>query len=313
MAHEKVLIVDDDTEFRSGLEDLVNEWGYEVVGANHGLDAWQLLLGEDGPRLTLIDWRMPGIDGVQLCRMIRKQSKEDYIYIILISVKDQNDEIVQGLFAGADDYITKPFFPQELKARIMGGSRILRMQRRLIRMREELRLRAASDPLTGIWNRAGILEILDNELNRSGRERRSLGLIMLDIDHFKKVNDTYGHVAGDVVLKKAVRCMQMAVRSYDALGRYGGDEFLVVVPGCNLEETAILAERIRLRLESMNSGMEEDPLAVTASLGVAAKESMMAPKSSTLIALADRALGRAKRRSRNSIELAGQLPKSMIS
>jgi len=198
----KVLIVDDDPVSRRLLQVTLGNSGYETVMAVDGAEALHALEQQDCPRLVVLDWIMPHLDGVEVCRAVRKRAIEPYLYIILLTVKGQQKEIVEGLEAGADDYVTKPFDLLELKARLRAGRRILELQEQLIASREQLRFEATHDAQTGLLNHEAILETLRKEVLRAQRERTPLGVIMVDIDHFKSVNDRYGHMAGDLVLRE---------------------------------------------------------------------------------------------------------------
>ena len=241
----RILIADDESVSRRMLQVLLGKWGYDVVTAEDGDAAWENLKSPDAPRMALLDWMMPGQNGVDVCRMLRKLRPEPYTYILLLTAKDAKESVVEGLESGADDYLTKPFNPQELKARIRVGLRLLDLEDNLVQAREAMRFKATHDTLTGVWNRGAILETLEREVWRSRREGPSLGVLIADLDHFKSVNDTYGHLAGDAVLREVTKKMQADVRPYDAVGRYGGEEFLVLLPGCSGSETRDKAERLR--------------------------------------------------------------------
>ena len=277
--------------------------GYEVVVACDGAEAEAVLEQEDAPKLAILDWMMPVMDGVELCREIRKRPERPYVYIVLLTAKDRRQDILQGLEAGADDYLTKPFDAQELKARVRAGRRILDLQDELIRAREALREQATHDNLTCLWNRAGVLDIMERELNRAQREGTPLGLIMADLDHFKGVNDTYGHLAGDAVLLEAARRMLSSVRPYDSIGRYGGEEFLVVLPGCDALDAVNHAERLRACISAEPIQTPQESIPVTLSLGVAAAEETIEADLDSLLRTVDAALYRAKNRGRNRVEL----------
>ena len=224
----KILIADDESVSRRILSGLLTKWGYEVVSVEDGNAAWEHLNTQDAPRLALLDWMMPGRNGVDVCRELRGHRPEPYTYVLLLTAKDAKESVVEGLESGADDYLTKPFHPQELKARLRVGLRLLHLEDTLVQAREAMRFKATHDALTGVWNRGSILEMLDREVNRSRRENTALGLLMGDLDHFKSINDTYGHLVGDSVLIEASRRMQSCVRAYDAVGRYGGEEFCLL-------------------------------------------------------------------------------------
>jgi diguanylate cyclase (GGDEF)-like protein len=300
----KVLIAEDDMVSRRLLEATLTRWGYEVMVTRDGVEAWQVLQGPDAPPLAILDWMMPGMDGVEVCRKVRQREQELYIYLLLLTTKGRKENIIEGLDAGADDYLTKPFDPHELQVRLRTGKRIVTLQAELIEAREALRIQATHDPLTGLWNRRAILEMLGNELARSRREGLPVAVAMADLDHFKRINDTYGHVVGDTVLCEAVSRMRALLRTYDAIGRYGGEEFLVVLPGCTSQDACKLAERLRSGIAQESVKIPGGAIDVTSSLGVAASDDISILDASALIRAADIALYRAKAEGRNRVELA---------
>lgn len=227
----RVLIADDDDVMRHILEASLTKWGYETVVARNGLEAWRILQANDAPRLAILDWIMPGMDGLEVCREIRKAEDTPYIYLLLLTAKHKREDVIAGMDAGADDYISKPFDPQELKVRLRAGRRILDLQAELVAARESLRYQATHDGLTGLLNRSAVLDTLRNELERANRQSIPLCLMLADFDHFKAINDTYGHTIGDAVLCEAARRMRSSIRTYDCVGRYGGEEFVFILPG----------------------------------------------------------------------------------
>jgi two-component system cell cycle response regulator len=300
----KVLIADDDMISRRLLEATLTRWGYEVIVTHDGAEAWDVLQKPTAPSLAILDWMMPGMDGVEVCRKIRQRTQEPYIYLLLLTTKGRKEHLIEGLDAGADDYLTKPFDPHELQVRLRAGKRIVTLQAELIEARENLRIQATHDPLTGVWNRRAIIEILSNELARSRREGPPMAAAIADLDHFKHINDTYGHMAGDVALCETVSRMRTLLRPYDAIGRYGGEEFLIVLPGCTAQDAIRLAERLRLGIGQEAVSISEGRVVVTSSLGVAASDTIAAPDATALIRAADAALYRAKACGRNRLELA---------
>jgi diguanylate cyclase (GGDEF)-like protein len=247
---------------------------------------------------------MPEMDGVQVCRNVRKEKKEPYIYVLLLTAKDEKEDLATALNSGADDYIAKPFDQLELQARLRAGRRMIELHTELISMREALRIQALRDGLTELWNRSAIFDILQRELARATRQFSPVGVLMADLDFFKKVNDTYGHLAGDKVLRAVAEAMSSSVRSYDSVGRYGGEEFVLVMPGCDVETAVIAAERIRSCICEKSLEISGGPLSITISIGVAVTDGTrdMAPEA--IIRMADMALYRAKERGRNCVELA---------
>ena len=300
----RVLIADDDIISRAVVKALLLKWGYEVMEVGDGNQAWNILKDKDSPHLVLLDWMMPGMDGLELCRCLRQSGNNTYHYIILLTGRDSKEDIIGGLNAGADDYITKPFMPEELEVRLRVGKRILDLQQSLKEALEVQRYQAQHDRLTGIFNHVEILNILEKELDRAGRQNGNLAVIMGDLDHFKKVNDTYGHVAGDAVLVEVAARMKNNIRLYDSAGRYGGEEFLLVLPGCTTDEVMIIAHRI---LESISKDpvmFNNIPIKVTISLGVAVHGTGDNTSTTELVQLADTALYKAKQNGRNRVEQA---------
>lgn len=300
----RILIADDDPDIRQSLALSMTDWGYEVIEAGDGVQAVQILLSEDPPRLAVLDGLMPGLDGFQVCREIRGQLGRPYIYTVMLTALGDKQHLIEGLEAGADDYQAKLIDPSELRARLNTGRRIVSEQDALIAERESLRQRATHDSLTGLWNRAAILEILDKELSRHRREGASVGILMADLDHFKQINDTHGHLAGDAVLREAGRRIRSGLRAYDAGGRYGGEEFLLVLPGCGLEQTAEIGERLRRRLGEQPLAVPQGLIAVTISLGATATGTGRGDDAESLLQAADVALYRAKKGGRNRLETA---------
>ena len=296
----EVLIAEDDPVSRRILEKNIKDWGYEVIIANNGQDAWKALQKEE-IRMAIFDWMMPKIDGLQLCQKVRLQKKDIYTYIILLTSRDRQEDIVEGLSSGADDYIVKPFNTLELKARLQTGKRIIDLQNQLLQSKKQLEQLATRDSLTKLWNRATIIKHLEEELNRGSREKKPVGSILVDIDYFKKINDTYGHYIGDEVLVEVASRMKKHIRSYDKIGRYGGDELLVVLPNCSLPVVEEIGERLRKVVCTKKIKTEIGPIGVTLSLGGISSEEQSAISAEGLIKASDHALYQAKRNGRNCI------------
>jgi len=302
MPDNRILLADDDVEFRGAVEQFLRSWGYDVISVKHGLDAWQVLLSDAPPRLMILDWIMPGMDGLEVCRRLRSQPDEPYSYIIMLTVLDEMEMLFEGFRAGADDYLTKPVLPQELKARLMAGRRVLEKQEKTRKDLDTLQLQALQDPLTGLWNRSGIMRILRRELSRVTRLPQPLSVLMLDLDNFKLINDTYGHPAGDSVLRMVSKKISSSLRDYDAIGRIGGDEFLVVLPECDGDAARALGERVRAKLEETSFQIQEDETPVTMSVGAASVYGGLGIDVDDLIWEADAALLAAKHSGRNKVE-----------
>lgn len=300
----KVLIADDEPVTLRLLKSSLDRWGYDVVVAKDGLEASQLLLSPDAPKLAILDWMMPGMDGKQLCQDIRRNKPEPYTYILMLTGKRAQTDLIAGLDAGADDYVTKPFDPAELKVRLRTGKRILFLQEQLIASREALRNQAMHDGLTGLWNRQAILDILKSELVRGERQGVPVAVAMADLDSFKITNDTHGHAGGDEVLRRVSKVMRDSIRRYDSVGRYGGEEFLIVLPGCDQANAVGHAERMRKAIAQIIVETPTGNLQPTMSVGVAVSSIHTLSDPLELIQAADVALYRAKRGGRNRIELA---------
>ncbi|MGC9454237.1 MAG: GGDEF domain-containing response regulator [Phycisphaerae bacterium] len=298
----RVLIAEDDPVSRRVLEAALKKWGYDVLVACDGDEAWQVFEAGDGPRLAVLDWMMPGKDGVEVSRLIRERGDEDYVYIIMLTAKGQKQDLIEGMAAGADDYVTKPFDAGELRVRIRAAQRILDLQDEIIAARESLREQATHDMLTGLLNRPAIIDTLQRALDYAEREGSTVGVVMADLDHFKQINDTHGHKAGDTVLREASRRMRSVLRTYDSIGRYGGEEFLLVLPGCDEDGSMALAERVRCCLAGEPIRLCDDSLDVTVSLGVSVVQGGEHTSADSAIHAADDALYRAKDAGRNRCE-----------
>jgi diguanylate cyclase (GGDEF)-like protein len=306
VALNTVLIAEDDPIFRRVLGSWFNRWDYRVTAVENGLDALDVLQKPDAPQLAVLDWMMPGMDGIEVCRRIRSREQGPYRYLVLLTAKDDKQDVVAGLEAGADDYLTKPFDVDELHARVRAGKRILDLQAALMEAQNALRYDASHDGLTAIWNRSAILDLLIGDMERSRRNRDSMGIIMADIDFFKKINDTHGHLVGDAVLREVGHRLQSGLRSYDAVGRYGGEEFLIVVPGCDALNLKVTAERLRRKIADKPVETTAGPVSVTISLGLAATQTTASGLMGreALLRDADQALYAAKARGRDRVEIA---------
>jgi len=300
-APDSVLIAEDDPIFRQILESWLQRWDYRVTAVDNGLDAWTALQKEDAPQMAILDWMMPRMDGLELCRKIRRLGQHPYRYLLLLTAKDDKQDVVAGLEAGADDYLTKPFDLDELRARLRAGRRILELQEKLIRAHGALEFEATHDHLTALLNRGAILDALKREMQRSLRTKVPVGIVMADIDHFKKVNDSQGHLVGDAVLQEVARRLATAVRSYDLVGRFGGEEFLIILPGCDAPGLVTPAERLRRSVADEPIGQ----ISVSVSIGVASLAQFGdGCPCEALLRAADTALYQAKAQGRNRIVVA---------
>jgi two-component system cell cycle response regulator len=302
----RILIADDSIVSRHLLDATLRKWGYEVVIASDGLEAISALTAKDAPRIAILDWMMPGLTGPEVCKRVRDGSPGSdgsYTYLLLLSSKSQREDLIEGLESGADDYLTKPFDQHELRVRLRAGKRIIDLQHDLMEAREALREQATKDFLTHLWNRSSILDILQKELVRGTRENRPVGVVLADLDRFKNVNDTYGHFAGDALLGEFSRRMLVSMRAYDAIGRYGGEEFLIILPGCDASCSGGQAERMRAALANEPMVIGDASLTVTGSFGATSWCPGMPVDPENLIRIADRALYLAKNQGRNRVAI----------
>ncbi len=298
----RVLAAEDNPVSQSMLRSMLTKWGYDPVIASDGAEAWRALDAEGAPRLAILDWMMPGMDGVEICRRVRAAGREPYIYLLLLTARTESQDLVEGMEAGADDYLTKPFATHELRVRLRAGRRILDLQSELVAAREALRIQATHDNLTGIANRGAILDSLRTELSRASRDRKPIAVLMADVDRFKQINDTRGHQAGDEVLREVAHRMKSAMRNYDAVGRYGGEEFLVVLPGCDGDGAFAQADRIREAIGMELFRAQGNAFAITCSLGISWRRLASPEDADALIREADLALYCAKAHGRNCVE-----------
>jgi two-component system cell cycle response regulator len=287
----RVLIADDDWLSAQVLEIDLRANGYDVTVVGDGGEAWEILKEDERPQIAILDWRMPIMDGLEVCRRVR-QASGPYVYLLLVTGNADPDSVVKGMDAGADDYIRKPYYPAELRARLRSGKRIVDLE-------EKLRRQATHDALTGIFNRGAILERVTAEMARADRDSEKLSLAMVDLDHFKRINDTYGHDAGDMVLCETASRMSSVLRPYDSIGRYGGEEFLVVFPKCEIASAVAIAERIRRSISNTTIRTQSEEILVTASIGIA--EVRHPTDVNAVIREADCALFRAKQKGRDCV------------
>jgi len=292
----KILIAEDDPISRRILEANLLEWDYEVMVASDGAEALEIIQQPESPNLIISDWMMPRMDGLALCREIRNVEKSEYIYFIILTAKGEKRDIIEGLEAGADDFLSKPFNQEEMKYRIRIGERIINLERRIMEL-------ANTDPLTGLLNRRAFMERVEQEISRAQREKQPFSLVMADIDHFKSVNDTHGHQIGDLVLQRFADQLTASIRPYDFLGRYGGEEFVVCLAGADGLQAASIAERMRRQVEAMEVMLPDDSrsIRITASFGTASYAIEFGENVDLLIKRVDDALYLAKNKGRNCV------------
>ena len=299
-----VLVVDDDPLSLHMVDYRLRQWGHEVVTCANGEEAWEKIESGYLPHAAVLDWMMPGLNGLELCQKIRARSDGPYVYIILLTGKGETEDVIEGLEAGADDYLTKPLHFGELKVRLRTGQRIVNLQADLMAAHESLRVQARQDSLTHALNHGAILDYLQREQARAKREHLPLSLIMADLDEFKRINDQYGHLAGDYVLVEVTSRLHDCLRPYDAIGRYGGDEFLVVLPGSDSRTVLQQAERIQASLANDPIHLSEREFFVTMSLGLTTWTEPYVGDAKFLIHAVDEALYSVKNNGRNGVEFA---------
>jgi len=294
------------TEHQS-LHNQLKAEGYRVRQVFDGREALDVLLSPSAPSIALLDESLPGLSGADVVRCVRERGTERYVYSVLLVAHAGREATMLGREAGADDCLGKPVHTRELQLYLHSAERIVEMERRLAEARDRFRTQATRDALTGLSNRMDIMEILDRELGRTAREGNALAVIMVDLDHFKRINDTYGHPAGDTVISEAARRMSEAVRVYDAVGRYGGEEFIVVLPGADLQTAGRVAERLRRAICERSVASKVGALDVSASLGVAATNGNGLLSAEELVKRADTALYQAKEEGRNRVVLGSAI------
>lgn len=301
----KVLIADDDSTTRLVLTSLVRRMGHQPVAAMDGHEAWQqsqrLQQGKE-PYLMLVDWEMPKLNGIQLCQRVKNQGLLNPPYMILITSRTDADDIVEGLEQGADDYICKPYNAAELIARIQVARRTLDLNHELYKVREELKYQASHDELTGLLNRRAVIQALERELNRAQRQGNQMHIALCDIDYFKRINDTHGHLVGDMVLKALAGRMQEQLRPYDLIARIGGEEFLIALNG-TLSNAREVIERLRASIaEKPLVVTDEYMIRLTVSIGITSTEDCpQEPTIEYLMIRADTLLYEAKRAGRDRV------------
>ncbi len=310
-----ILIAEDNLVSRKLLEKSLQKAGYQVKSTENGREAFDVLKKHFYP-IVITDWMMPEMNGPELCKAIRAHEFPGYVFIVLLTSLDSKDDIITGLQAGADDYLTKPFNQAELVARLNTGRRILDLERSLRNANEEIRLLSVTDPLTKVFNRGYINSHLPVEISRACRYQRPLSLIMCDIDHFKKINDTYGHLAGDSVLMNFADILKINTRiNIDWLARYGGEEFLIILPETGVNGAEIVAERLRGAVADASIPIADRSVTITASFGVAGCNATPYGQltADTLIGHADMCLYRAKNEGRNKVVTATPLEEGLSS
>lgn len=291
------MLVEDSAVEKRRIGNYLKEWNLEFIEIGDGGNAWDLLQRLDAPDLVLLDWQLPGLDGTELCRKIRTLgTRGAYVYTVVLATMGHKDVLLSAMEAGADDYLSKPVDPSELKARIMAGKRILDLQ-------QSLRFSATRDFLTKLLNRAEILAALGRELARSQRENKPAAIILTDLDHFKDINDSLGHEMGDAVLREVAQRLRSDLRTYDLAGRYGGEQFLLVLPNCGLAAAGRRADEIRSLISKDAIITASTSVQLTMSLGVTVSNGHGKSAVEKLLQEADSALYCAKSNGRNCVHV----------
>lgn len=311
----KILVAEDDKVSRLLLVRTLEKQGYRVLSAEDGVEGWKIFEEEkEEIQIAILDWNMPRMNGLELCRKIRESHGIHYVYVMFLTGKTDVEDIVQGLETGADDYLTKPFDKRELLSRLNVGMRIVELESTLKEANKKLHYLAITDGLTAVFNRRALLERLGDELSRASREKQHFCLAMLDIDHFKSVNDNYGHRAGDKILVGIVDRIKSQLRPYDIMGRYGGEEFLLGIINSDPGTSKEVAERICTSISRRPFELEGKKLNVSVSIGTVSVIPPQEPQEDDIIGLldlmiraADDALYEAKDTGRNKVVSAKPL------
>lgn len=297
--NRKLLLVEDDQDYRQLLEKKLKSSGYDVISASNGLKALELMEIHE-IRLLITDWSMPIMSGLDLIKSVRSDTSKPYVYIIVLSAYSTIKDIVKGIDVGSDDYLTKPFSFIELEARIKIGERIINLESRLQNSINEQLHMAQIDHLTKIFNRRYLFEIGEQLFNQGQRYKHQMALLMIDIDRFKNVNDTHGHHIGDETLISIARRFSESIREVDILGRFGGEEFIVLMPETKAKGAQIVAERMRASISAEPLKTSGPKISLTISVGIAVQESAT-ENLEALVKKADVALYQSKRAGRNRV------------
>jgi len=301
----KILVADDSAVYRKLVEQTLSDDNHKVIFAKNGREALDLY-AKHTPALVITDWTMPDIGGLELCKKIRQDFQQHFAHIILLTSNTDKEQVVEGLAGGADDYLTKPFHQGELRARVNVGLRVVELHRQVQAKNRQLEEMALTDPLTGLANRRAMDIWITHQLSAAARHDFPIWVAICDLDHFKKVNDTYGHEAGDMVLKTFAQILKSNTRQSNICGRHGGEEFLNIITHVERDNSVIAFERIRKQMENQKFTFNNQTFSVTTSMGIAGFRGTRPPAFADLLAQADEALYSAKHKGRNRIEYAEQ-------
>jgi len=298
----KILVADDDPVSRRLLEILLNKWGFDVTVATDGHEAWRELQNPASPRIAILDWMMPGMDGVQVCHKIREDKTRAPMYVLLLTAKQATEDANGRYESVADDYLAKPYAAHELKARLRSARRILELEDQIEAARKNMKIETTHDPLTGLWNRSSILEILHREIHRARRQSSPLAVFTIDIDQLRQINRQHGHLAGDAVMREAARRVRNSVRIYDSVGRYSGGQLVVVSPACDHSEAMSQALRLQSTIcqEAFKTFKGDFPVTISLGIAVGCNDH----HAHEFISSAEASLAKAKKAGPNRVELA---------
>ncbi len=299
----RILVAENDPVVLGLLEDNLTQWGYEVVICGDGADAWRVLQEDDPPTLALLEWDLPEIDGPRICQQYRELEGRPYVYTILLTNERPKDQMLKGLEAGADEYIVKPVDVYELQVRMRAGSRIVRLQEAFLSVLKLSEHEAAHDPLTGLWNRPAVADLLLKELGRSKRDKAPVGVIAAGLDQSDRLAQRYGEMTRDSILREVVLRIHSTVRSYDLVGRVGDEDFLIVAPGCDRETARLLAERLSSSVRRFRAAIGDVIVPLTMSCGVVSGDGAKHRNAESLMKLAEKALSTARKQGGGVVEL----------
>jgi two-component system, cell cycle response regulator len=305
----RVLVVDDSPVYRKLVEQLLASERYAPLFARNGAEALELF-EQHSPSIVVTDWVMPDFSGLHLCQRIRADRARPYTYVILMTTNRGKGDVVKGLEAGADDYLTKPFDPEEMLARVEVGRRIIDLNRELAEKSLKLEEAARTDPLTGLPNRRAIEEWALRQLRGAARHGFPFWVVVGDIDNFKTINDTFGHDAGDIVLQTFAGVLKKNTRASDICGRLGGDEFLLVLTHVQPESVEAAVNRFRGQFAALSFPLQGQSVSVTASFGIAGFRGKEVPEFAALVRKADQMLYQAKRAGKNLLVIS--LPENKV-
>jgi len=301
-----ILVVEDDTVTNRILEKNLLDLGFEVFTASDGLRGWEIFC-EKKVHFVITDWMMPEMNGLELIKKIRESDEKVYCYVILLTAKNDKNEIVEGISSGADDYIVKPFDREELAVRVRAGQRIAELQEKLFKANEELKKLSVTDPLTGLYNRRALSQYLKQHQSDPNFANIPCTFIMVDIDHFKNINDMHGHDAGDLVLAKIAGMIKKISNGYDMISRIGGEEFFIVLPGVDSEHAETISEQVRKEIEETPVILsDETRISTTCSLGVFCVQPLGHLEGERCMKMADQALYESKNSGRNRVTIYTQ-------